>query len=130
MELCLVLLFCSSIFGSMSRYWVLSWTVNCFNILVLIVRFHLSQTLNFSLFSLEYSVISFVSNSSLIFFVIILFPFISPKILWFTALLEDGFECFRDSFPFFYPSMPGQSNHIWRTDLTALEGICNPCSIC
>ena len=57
MKLCLVLLYWLSIFGSMSRYWVLPWTVNCFNILVLIVRFHLSQTLDFSSFSVEYIVL-------------------------------------------------------------------------
>ena len=65
MELWLVLLYCSNIF--MSRYWVLTWTLNCFHILVLIVRFHLSHTLDFSSFSVEYSVMSFFSNSSLIF---------------------------------------------------------------
>ena len=67
MELCLVLLYCSTIFGSMSKYTVLPWTVNCFHILVLIVRFHLSHKLDFSSFSVEYSVMSFFSNSSLTF---------------------------------------------------------------
>ena len=62
MELCLVLLYCFSIFGSILRYWVLPWTVNRFHILVLIVRFHLSQTLDFSSFSVEYSVMSFFST--------------------------------------------------------------------
>ena len=65
MELCLVLLYCSSIFGSTLRYWVLPWTVNCFHILVLIVRFHLSQTLDFSSFLVEYSVMLSFFNSSL-----------------------------------------------------------------
>ena len=60
-----VIIYWLSIFGSILRYWVLPWTVNCFHILVSIVRFHLSQTLDFPSFSVEYSVMSFVSNSSL-----------------------------------------------------------------
>ena len=60
-----VIIYWLSIFGSILRYWVLPWTVNCFHILVSVVRFHLSQTLDFPSFSVEYSVMSFVSNSSL-----------------------------------------------------------------
>ena len=59
MELCLVLLYWLSIVGSMSKCMVLPWTINCFHFLVLIVRFHLSQTLDFSSFSVEYSVMPF-----------------------------------------------------------------------
>ena len=59
MDLCLVLLYWLYIFGSMSKYIVLPWTINCFHILVLVVRFHLSQTLDFSSFSVEYSVMPF-----------------------------------------------------------------------
>ena len=62
MELCLVLLYCFSIFGNISIHAVLPWTVNRFHILVLMVWFHLSQTLDFSLFSVEKSLFHFSNH--------------------------------------------------------------------
>ena len=116
MELCLVLLWGFSIFGCMSKYTVLPWTVNCFHV-VLIVRFHLSQTEDFSSFSVDYSVMSCFCNSSLKSLLQYSFPFSvhiycglrsSSKMVLSASVTVSHFFC---------PSTE-QSNHIWRTDLT------------
>ena len=62
---CFVLIYCFTNLGSISRYCVLPWTVNCFHIFVLIVLFHRSHTDDFSSFSVEYKVILFLSSTSL-----------------------------------------------------------------
>ena len=127
-ELCLVLLYCSSIFGSILRYWVLPWTVNSFHILVLMVRFHLPQTLFFPHSWLSvmlcYSfptVTSYVCYNILSLYQSIDIVVYDPLWRWFWMLLWQ--------FLAFYWSM-GQSSHIWRIDLEPWEEICNPCSIC
>ena len=128
MELCLVLLYWLNIFGSMSKYMVLPWTINCFHILVLVVRFHLSQTLDFSSFSVEYSAMPFFLTVPSYFCYNTLSLYQSKDIVGYAPLWR-LFWMLLWQFPLSYPSM-GQSSHIWRIDLIPWEDIYNPCSIC
>ena len=96
---CFVLLYFVDICGSMSRYYVLPWTVNCFHILCFIALLHLSATQDFYSFSVECIFMLFVQQFFEM-FVIKLFSFINPKTLWLSALFDYCIKCFSHTFTF------------------------------